>query len=161
MGGLGPPHGAPIATKIAPRRVLDRLGSFLFASRCPLRFVIAFGFIFVPFWGAKWFPWGDTELGVPPLPWGPKPVIWSSWCGSLFDLRSGIVLEPSSALLGAMFGRSWCHFRPSSDPFSVCGCRLGTFFWSMFAFHLPFLRFSTFDFVDAALELGPAPIRSP
>ena len=153
---MGLPHGAPKATKIAPRRVLDRLGSLLFVSRFSLRFLIAFGFIFVPFLVAKWSPWGGTELGAPPLPWGPKPVIWSSWCGSLFDLRPGFVLEPSSVLLGAIFGRSWCHFRPSWDPFSVCGCRLGTFLLVDVRFHLSLLRFSTFDFVDAALELGPA-----
>ena len=124
-----PRHGAPKPTKIVLRRVLDRLGSLLFASRFPLRFLIAFGFIFVPFWGAKWSPWGATELGVPPLPWGPKPVIWSSWCGSLFDLRSGIVLEPSLALLASIFGRSWSHFRPSWGQYLLRGCRFEAFFF--------------------------------
>ena len=135
---MGPPHGAQSDQDRSKTggslMVLDRFFS-------PLDFRFDFDrfrvhFIFVPFWGAKWSPWGGTELGVPPLPWGPKPVLWSSWCGSWFVLRSGIVLEPSSALLGTIFGRSWCHFRPSRDPFSVCGCRLGTFYRSMFTAHL-------------------------
>ena len=64
---------------------------------------------------------------------------------------------------GTLFGPSWGYFWPLLVPFSaflgpIFGLWMpfGTFFGSMFAFHLSLLRFSTFDVVDAARELGPA-----
>ena len=101
----------------------------LFALKFASRFWIVFCFVFGRFGAPKWSPYCATKLEVPPLPWGPKPVIWSSWCGSSFDLRSGIVLEPSSAFLEITFGRSWSHARPSWGQCLLRGCRFDAFFF--------------------------------
>ena len=50
LGVFGLPHGASKATKIAPRPVLDRLGSLHFDSRCSLRFWIVLGSGLGRFW---------------------------------------------------------------------------------------------------------------
>ena len=86
-GVSGLPHGAPKATKIGPRRVLDPLGSLLFASRFSLRIWIVFGSVLGRCWAPKWSPIGDAERGDSPLggvpgrSWGRLGALLGSTCG--------------------------------------------------------------------------------
>ena len=141
---MGLPHGAPTAAKIAPRRVFDRLGSLLFASRFSVRFLIAFGFVFVPLRGPNGPP-GMHQTGGTPPPWGTQAghmvvlvrlfvrlEVWDRF-GTLFGPSWGYVcplLVPCSAFLGPIFGLwmlfgdiFWVDVRFSVVAFAICNFR--------------------------------------
>ena len=111
FGVFGLPHGASKATKIAPRRVLDPLGSLFVDSSFSLRFFIVFGSVLSRFWVPKWTPKSDrkrggaTPGGVPGQPWGRLDALQGSSCGlESFWRPLRPFLGPFWASSGAIFG---------------------------------------------------------
>ena len=99
------PRWRPRRPKIAPRRVLGRLGSLFGHLEFSLRCWIAFGSVLVSFWVPKWCPWGGTKLGVPPTPGDPR-WSWDRLGSVLFSsCGSGSLFWSSWAPLGVVFGR--------------------------------------------------------
>ena len=103
---------------MSPRRVLDPLGSLLFASRFPLRFWIVFGSVLSRFWPPKWSPRGarkrgeSTPGGVPGRSWGRLGALLGSTCGLgsfLHPLRP--FLGRFLASCGAIYGLLGANFR--------------------------------------------------
>ena len=167
LGVSGLPHGAPKATKIAPRRVLDPLGSLLFASRFSLRFWIVFGSVLGRFWTPKWSPRGDRKRceslpgEVPGRSWGRLGALLGSTCGLgsfLHPLRPflGRFLASCGAiygLLGANFrflGTVLVSFSGFSGRYSFATCPCAFARLSLFRFSMPLV---SFPFVVVLLSL--------
>ena len=184
FGVFGLPHGAPKATKIAPRQVLDPLGSLLFASRFSLRFRIVFGSVLGRFWAPKWSPEGEGKMGESPLggvpgrSWGRLGALLGSTCGLgsfLHPLRPflGRFLASCGAiygLLGANFrflGAVLVSFSGFSGRCSFATCpfafdRLSLFHLSMSLVSFPFVvvLLSLFDSSMVLFVPGPCGLRA-
>ena len=106
------PRWSQDRTKIAPRRVQDRLGLFVLPLDFSLRFLILLGSVLVPFWTPKWSPGGRLSYANRPLG-GPRRS-WDRLGSTLFSSCGlGSLFWPSWAPLGVVLGRFWTCFGPS------------------------------------------------
>ena len=184
FGVFGLPHGAPKPTKIAPRRVLDPLGSLFVDSSFSLRFLIVFGSVLGRFGVPKWSPKSDTKAGgaasggVPGRSWGRLDALLGSTCGLRSFLHPlGPFLGPFFAPSGAIFALLGANFRfvgavlvslfgfGDRCSFATCpfaSARLSFFHLSMSLVSFPFVGV-LLSLVDASMVLlvpGPCGLRA-